>query len=129
MFATLAAIGTADTPAAPIRGLTLFLLNIFITLATRMPDAVPMANATIPSNRIPKVSGVKNLSAASFDPTDKPRKIVTIFINDKIVFDKVVHFPKRGTPRIKYGIYRPGNLQGNVTSQILYSKIKVNSKK
>ena len=54
---------------------------------------------------------------------------VTIFINDKIVFDKVVHFPKRGTPRIKYGIYRPGNLQGNNTSQILYSKINVNSKK
>ena len=55
--------------------------------------------------------------------------LVTIFINDKIVFDKVVHFPKRGTPRIKYGIYRPGNLQGNTTSQILYSKINVNSKK
>ena len=55
---------------------------------------------------------------------------VTIFINDNIVFDKVVvHFPKRGTPRIKYGIYRPGNLQGNNTSQILYSKINVNSKK
>ena len=55
---------------------------------------------------------------------------VTIFINDNIVFDKVVvHFPKRGTPRIKYGIYRPGNLKGNNTSQILYSKINVNSKK
>ena len=55
--------------------------------------------------------------------------LVTIFINDKIVFDKVVHFPKRGMPRIKYGIYRPGNLQGNITSQILYSEIKVNPKK
>ena len=56
--------------------------------------------------------------------------VVTIFINDNIVFDKVVvHFPKRGTPRIKYGIYRPGNLKGNNTSQILYSKINVNSKK
>ena len=55
---------------------------------------------------------------------------VTIFINDNIVFDKVVvHFPKKGTPRIKYGIYRPGNLKGNNTSQILYSKINVNSKK
>ena len=55
---------------------------------------------------------------------------VTIFINDNIVFDKVVvHFPKRGTPRIKYGIYRPGNLKGNNTSQILYSKINVNPKK
>ena len=55
---------------------------------------------------------------------------VTIFINDNIVFDKVVvHFPKKGTPRIKYGIYRPGNLKGNNTSQIVYSKIDVNSKK
>ena len=31
--------------------------------------------------------------------------------------------------RIKYGIYRPGNLEGNNTSQILYSKINVNSMK
>ena len=55
---------------------------------------------------------------------------VTVFINDNIVFDKVVvHFPKKGTPRIKYGIYRPGNLKGNNTSQIVYSKINVNSKK
>ena len=47
-----------------------------------------------------------------------------------IILDNViVHFPKGGTPRIKYGIYRPGNLQGNNTSQILYSKINVNSKK
>ena len=55
---------------------------------------------------------------------------LTIFINDnKILDNAVVHFPKRGTPRIKYGIYRPGNLKVNNTSQILYSKIKVNSKK
>tara|TARA_Y100001970_G_scaffold250182_1_gene321618 strand:+ start:1200 stop:2102 length:903 start_codon:yes stop_codon:yes gene_type:complete len=55
---------------------------------------------------------------------------VTIIINDNIILDNViVHFPKGGTPRIKYGIYRPGNLQGNNTSQILYSKINVNSKK
>ena len=55
---------------------------------------------------------------------------LTIFINDnKILDNAVVHFPKRGTPRIKYGIYRPGNLKVNNTSQILYSKINVNSKK
>ena len=36
---------------------------------------------------------------------------LTIFINDNKVLDNaVVHFPKKGTPRIKYGIYRPGKL-------------------
>ena len=36
---------------------------------------------------------------------------LTIFINDnKILDNAVVHFPKKGTPRIKYGIYRPGKL-------------------
>ena len=36
---------------------------------------------------------------------------LTIFINDNKVLDNaVVHFPKKGTPRIKYGIYRPGTL-------------------
>ena len=55
-----------------------------------------------------------------------------MIVNDNKVFDNVVHFPKKGTPRIKYGIYRPGKLEGlegNNTSQILYSKINVNSKK
>ena len=58
---------------------------------------------------------------------------VTIYLNNDIIFNKIkTYFPKRGTPRIKYGIYRPGNLEGlegNNTSQILYSKINVNSKK
>ena len=31
---------------------------------------------------IHKVSGAKNLSAASFEPTARPRKIVTIFIKE-----------------------------------------------
>ena len=36
---------------------------------------------------------------------------LTIFINDNKVLDNTVaHFPKKGTPRIKYGIYRPGKL-------------------
>ena len=55
---------------------------------------------------------------------------VTIYLNNDIIFNKIkTYFPKRGTPRIKYGIYRPGNLEGNNTSQIIYSKINVNSKK
>ena len=61
-----------------------------------------------------------------------PKEIgyVTIYLNNDIIFNKIkTYFPKRGTPRIKYGIYRPGNLEGNNTSQIIYSKINVNSKK
>ena len=55
---------------------------------------------------------------------------VTIYLNNDIIFNEIkTYFPKKGTPRIKYGIYRPGNLEGNNTSQILYSKINVNSKK
>ena len=53
-----------------------------------------------------------------------------IKINNDIIFNDIkTYFPKKGTPRIKYGIYRPGNLEGNNTSQIIYSKINVNSKK
>ena len=100
-------MGTADTPAAPIKGFTLFLLNTFISFATNIPDAVPIAKATIPSNKIPSVSGVKNLSAASFDPTDRPRKIVTILIYEfwatslslSTTKDSFIKFPKQSMPR------------------------------
>ena len=72
----------ADTPAAPINGLILVLLNIFISFATKTPAAVPIAKAIIPKIKIPNVSGDRNLSAANFDPTDKPRNIVTMLINE-----------------------------------------------
>ena len=35
-----------------------------------------------PNARIPNVSGFKNLSAASLEPTAKPKRIVMIFINE-----------------------------------------------
>ncbi len=72
---TLAAIGTAETPADPINGLILCLLNIFIIFAIIKPQAVPIAKATIPNNKIPKVSICKNLSAISFEPTARPKNI------------------------------------------------------
>jgi hypothetical protein len=55
--------------------------------------------------------------------------LITIFINgDKIFSEYPTFFPSDGTPRIKYGIYRPGNESGNNTSKILYSSIEVTSK-
>ena len=80
LFETRAAIGTAETPAEPIKGLILFLLNKFMVFAIITPQAVPIANATIPNNKIPKVSGCKNLSAINFEPTAKPKKMVTMLI-------------------------------------------------
>src|SRR5690554_617085 len=82
LFDTRAAIGTADTPAEPINGLILLLvLNLFITLAMITPMAVPMLNATMPKDKIPKVFIFRNDSAESLDPTVKPKPIVTILIS------------------------------------------------
>ena len=59
---------------------------------------------------------------------DNEKGILNVYLNEKHIYkDLTTHFPKRGTPRIKYGIYRPGNENGNKTSSILYSKVKVNS--
>ncbi|SAQ55449.1 Uncharacterised protein [Klebsiella oxytoca] len=81
MFDTLAAIGTADTPAEPISGLILCRLHRFSSFAISTPAAVPTQNAVTPSTSIPSVCGCRNLSATSFAPTDNPRNIVTIFIS------------------------------------------------
>jgi len=57
---------------------------------------------------------------------EKSFGLITIFINgDKIFSEYPTFFPSAGTPRIKYGIYRPGNENGNNVSKILYSKIEV----
>ena len=76
--ATRAAIGTAETPAAPISGFSFSLLNAFISFAIRTPAAVAIENAARPRNKIPSVSLARNLSADSFDPTVRPMKIVTM---------------------------------------------------
>ena len=80
LLATRAAIGTADTPAAPISGLIGFFDNLFINFAINTPLAVPTQKATAPRAKIPKVSTFKNLSADILDPTASPKKTVTVFI-------------------------------------------------
>ena len=48
LFATLDAIGTAETPAAPINGLICVELATFMSFAIKTPLAVPIANAPFP---------------------------------------------------------------------------------
>jgi hypothetical protein len=53
---------------------------------------------------------------------------VSITLNGKLIyFNPRFYIPTIGTPRIKYGIYRPGNENGNKTSKVLYSPIIINS--
>ena len=78
---TLAAIGTAETPAEPIKGLMLTSMSLFMSLARRTPDAVPMANAATPRVRIAKVSIFKNCSAVAVAPTVTPKKIVIMLMS------------------------------------------------
>ena len=77
---TRAAMGTAETPAEPINGLIGCLLMRLSSLAISTPQAVPMAKATMPSPRMPRVSTARKRSAISLEPTDSPRKMVTMLI-------------------------------------------------
>ena len=130
LLTTLAAIGTAETPAAPISGLILVLLKIFIIFATITPVAVPIAKAIMPKIRMPNVSGVKNLSAASFDPTDKPKKIVTIFIKEfcatslnlSTTKDYFIRLPKQSIPNrgAALGSNKPTN-KNSIIGKIIFS--------
>src|SRR5690554_4281992 len=81
LLETRAAMGTADTPAEPINGLIGSLVNLFISFAISTPEAVPTPKATIPKPRIPRVWPSRNLSAISLEPTDRPRKMVTMLIS------------------------------------------------
>lgn len=71
---TRAAIGTAETPAAPIMGFTLPLDSLHITLPSSTPPAVPTENAIRPRTMIFNVSTRRNASALAFAPTVIPRK-------------------------------------------------------
>ncbi len=53
LFATRAAIGTAETPAEPMSGLIFFLRKRFMILAMMRPPAVATAKATRPRMMIP----------------------------------------------------------------------------
>ena len=77
---TLAAIGTADTPAEPISGLTLPCVTRHIILPNNTPAAVPNANAISPNATIFNVSRLRNASALVVAPTDVPRIITTMYI-------------------------------------------------
>ena len=77
---TLAAIGTADTPAEPIRGFTLPWVMMHINLPNNTPAAVPNANATRPSATIFSVSQLRNASALVVAPTEVPSRITTMYI-------------------------------------------------
>ena len=74
-------MGTADTPAAPIKGLIGIDESRFINFASKTPDAVPMAKAITPRIRIPTVSRFKNWVASNLLPTPRPRKIVTALMS------------------------------------------------
>ncbi len=78
---TLAAIGTADTPAEPIKGFTLPWVAIHISLPKSTPAAVPNANAIKPRATIFKVSQFRNASALVVAPTEVPSRITTMYIS------------------------------------------------
>ena len=80
IWQTRAESGTADTPAAPMMGLILFLLKRFMALADNTPAAVAMAKAAAPRTKISKESGVRNLEASVEVPTVKPKSMVTMSI-------------------------------------------------
>jgi hypothetical protein len=60
-------VSTAEKIIFPVIGLILFLPKAFISFAINNPHAVPIAKATMPSTRIPSVSGCKTLSALGKD--------------------------------------------------------------
>ena len=61
LWTTRAAIGTAETPAAPIIGFTLPFVSKHISFPPRTPNAVARANAKIPNAKI-KIVLEKNLT-------------------------------------------------------------------
>ena len=75
-----ASMGTADTPAEPIRGLILPPERTHISLPNSTPQAVAKQNAVRPRKMILMVSTLRNLSYTAVAPTEMPRKVVTIFI-------------------------------------------------
>ena len=83
LLETLAAMGTAETPAEPISGLMGVDESLFMIFAKMIPDAVPIQNATKPNNKIPMVSTVKKYLAASLEPTARPSKMVTMLMISK----------------------------------------------
>ena len=78
---TRAAIGTADTPAAPTSGLILSFVNRFISFASSRPLAVLRAKAKSPRAKMNSTSVRRKVAASMVAPTLRPRKIVAMFIS------------------------------------------------
>ncbi|GIS37106.1 MAG: hypothetical protein Ct9H90mP9_1360 [Pseudomonadota bacterium] len=79
---TRAAMGTADTPAAPIKGLIGIDESRFINLASKTPDAVPMEKAITPRIKDPYCFKIQKLGRQQFTPNPKGRgKIVTALMS------------------------------------------------
>ncbi len=74
-------MGTADTPAAPIKGLVLPPEKRISSLPKSTPAAVPKANARTPKTKIMIVLVVRKVSALAVAPTVTPRKMVTMLIS------------------------------------------------
>ena len=80
IWETRAAIGTAETPAEPISGLTFLPDSLHMMLPPMRPPAVEMPNATRPRKMIFRVSAFRKLEATMVAPTEVERKIVTMFM-------------------------------------------------
>ena len=78
---TRAAIGTAETPAEPMRGLTFPLVTTYRILPIRRPPTVDRMNANTPSAMIFSVSTLRKEEATMVAPTAVESIMVTMFIS------------------------------------------------
>ena len=76
LLADACAIGTAETPAAPITGLIFPPESTFRSCPKSTPPAVLKINAISPNAIILRVATVRNDSVLIVAPTDMPRNIV-----------------------------------------------------
>ena len=74
-------MGTADTPAEPIRGLTFRPVSLHITLPPHRPPAVEMPKATTPRTTIFRVLAVRKVEPTMVAPTAGDSRMVTMFIS------------------------------------------------
>ena len=81
IWETRAAIGTAETPAEPISGLTFLPDSLHMMLPPMRPPAVEMPNATRPRKMIFRVSGFRKLEATMVASNFlKPETLKIIFL-------------------------------------------------
>ena len=73
-------MGTAETPAEPIRGLIFSFKNRFITFTVSIPPTVQTAKSARPRPKMNRGFQLRNLSACMVAPTEMPRNMVTIFM-------------------------------------------------